>query len=75
MPTSLTVELLEMEEQDSFALEQAVHDDMGGPAGKCHDWRNHVPCGLCCLWPKLSIETRMAIALIAEIAASNEVWD
>ena len=49
-------------------------DDLGGPAGRVHDWRNHV-CGLSDIWATLSREARIAAFIIAREAASNEIWD
>lgn len=42
---------------------------------RVHDWRNHVPSEIKELWPQLSMETRLAIAFMAEEIASNEEWD
>lgn len=52
----------------------AIADDMGGPAGRVHDWRNYVG-EVAEYWPTLSVETRMAVALIADAAASREDWE
>ena len=48
--------------------------DMGGPAGRVHDWRVYLS-GLEDLWPTLSIETKMAVAIVAQAAANCENWD
>lgn len=50
-------------------------DDMGGEGGRVHDWRSYVPDELEAMWPTLSPEVRMAVAVVAQIAASNEEWD
>jgi len=50
-------------------------DDMGGPPGRVHDWRNYVPDELRKLWPHLSEETRMVVAICCEHQASNEDWE
>lgn len=49
-------------------------DNMGGDASRVHDWRNYVGV-LEAFWPTLSAETRMAVALVAEMQASSEDWD
>lgn len=49
-------------------------DDMGGPAGRVHDWRNYVG-DLGDVWSALSQEARMAAAIVAQSVASGEEWD
>ena len=53
---------------------EPLADDMGGPAGRVHDWRNHIG-DLDEIWSSLSREARMAVAIIAEHAASREEWE
>ena len=50
-------------------------DDLGGPAGKTHDWRNYISDELKELWPELNEETRAVAALITESIANSEEWD
>lgn len=40
-----------------------------------HDWRSYVPDYMVDVWPSLSLETRMCIAIICEEVAGNEEWD
>lgn len=42
---------------------------------RVHDWRNYVGENVQRLWPKLSYETRLAIALDAQDLADREDWD
>lgn len=49
-------------------------DDLGGPAGRVHDWRNHLG-DLLPIWATLPREARMAAFIIAREAASNEQWE
>lgn len=44
-------------------------------ADRVHDWRNHVPNELQDLWSELSMETRLAIAFMAEELANSEEWE
>ena len=49
-------------------------DDMGGPAGRVHDWRNYVD-DLDSIWASLSREARMIAAIVAQAAANREEWE
>ena len=50
-------------------------DNVGGPPEKVNDWRNYVPRELQKLWGGLSDETKMCVALTAQMQAGAEVWD
>lgn len=52
-----------------------MRDDMGGKASIVHDWRNHIPEEFIPIWSKLSTETRMALAIVAERLADREEWE
>ena len=41
-------------------------------AGKCHDWRNHIPEDLCEIWTELTLETRATCMLMAQGMAERE---
>jgi len=44
-------------------------------AGKTHDWRNHVGWRTQEIWPYLTTEQRLAIAMDAQDAADREEWE
>lgn len=56
-----------------------IHPNVDVPefdgATRIHDWRNHVGERTQKLWDTFSHEQRLAIAMDAEDAASNEEWD
>jgi hypothetical protein len=38
-----------------------------------NDWKTHVPADLMELWPTLSLEARLAVYIVAETHADNEI--
>lgn len=44
-------------------------------AGKCHDWRNHIPYEWQKNWFVFTERERQIIAVMAETAADKEEWD
>lgn len=53
---------------------QYVDEDLS-VYGRAHNWRNYIPESLRGIWAVLPIETRAALYVVAEAAASGEEWD
>lgn len=53
----------------------ALADPQWDRAGKVHDWRNHVGDHTRAIWLSLTPNQRLAIAMDADAAASNEEWE
>jgi hypothetical protein len=66
-PDALTIEPRELD-----AMLESPEFDM---AGKCHDWRNHVPGLVRELWGELPVEARFVAWYMGKIQADREEWD
>jgi len=44
-------------------------------AGKCHDWRNHVPSIIKDIWDELSKDAKAVAFLMASRLADREEWE
>lgn len=57
------------------ALKPDLSDDTFDRTTKVHDWRNHVPPTVKDHWRELSESERDFVAMVAQHAADNEIWD
>lgn len=46
-----------------------------GEAGKCHDWRNHVPEEVKAIWSTFTPAQLLALYAWADGLADSEVWE
>jgi hypothetical protein len=65
----------EIIKRDFFGVPDFTDGTFDAPAGRVHEWRNHVPHEIKTIWATLSDRERKLVAIMAERQASAEEWD